>query len=252
MSLQRDQASVARGQKAQWNVSVWATSGSVTNVTLKLTTSPSSQKPVFSFGCNKNGTNSCTVGTVDSTSQPAQLQAQVAIAKTATSVNSVQLTVTGSGAGVSSDPKASVPISVTALKASASPSASSSTSSSSSAPGSASPGTTTTVPLPSAATSALPVGGLPFLNGSGSTLSPGGNASSLFPTLKPSSPGVPSAANQGGQPHSQPVADTLPAEASVTGAQYAGLGALAVAFILSVTRLSIRRRHAAKPGGGSR
>jgi hypothetical protein len=36
------------------------------------------------------------------------------------------------------------------------------------------------------------------------------------------------------------------------GAQYAGLGALAVAFILSVTRLSIRRRHAAKPGGGSR
>jgi hypothetical protein len=36
------------------------------------------------------------------------------------------------------------------------------------------------------------------------------------------------------------------------GAQYAGLGALALAFILSVTRLSIRRRRqAAKPGSGS-
>jgi hypothetical protein len=33
----------------------------------------------------------------------------------------------------------------------------------------------------------------------------------------------------------------------VVGAQYAGLGVLALAFILTVTRLSIRRRQPSKP-----
>lgn len=248
VSVQRDEASIARGQKAQWNVNVWAKGTTVANVTLKLTATPKGQKPVFSFGCPKEGTAACTFKSVDS--QPRQLQAQVAVARTATSVKSVQLTATGSGTRVSGA-KASVPIAVTAPRAGASGSASASgagsASSSSAAIG--------PVPPPSGATSPLPVGGLPFLNGSGATLapglSPGGNASSLFPTLNPSTGAgsLPTASDGGAR--TRPVADALPADASVMGAQYAGLGALALAFVLSVTRLSIRRRQAAAKSGST-
>lgn len=46
-----------------------------------------------------------------------------------------------------------------------------------------------------------------------------------------------------------PIANTaaLPEGAPIIGAQVAGLLALALAFVLAVTRLSIRRRPAAKP-----
>lgn len=108
----------------------------------------------------------------------------------------------------------------------------------------------TTVPQPSGVTSQLGVGKLPFLNGSGSALNPGGNASSLFPKLNPSSGSLPTLSGHGSA-RTRQVAEALPADASVMGAQYAGLAALALAFVLAVTRLSIRRRHAAKPGSGS-
>jgi len=181
------------------------------------------------------------MGTVDSTSKPAQLQAQVPIAKTATSVKSVTLAVTGNGTGVTTPAKASVPITVTAPGATASASASPSAAA-------APPSVTTTVPASAGAGTTLPVGALPFLNGSGSTLSPGGNASSLFPTLNPSA-GAQPPTGKSSSPRTRPVAETLPGDASVMGAQYAGLGALALAFVLSATRLSIRRRQAGKPGG---
>jgi hypothetical protein len=259
VSLQSDEASITRGQTAQWNVSVWATGGNVSKVKLQLSTSPSSQKPAFSFGCGTNRTASCTIGTVDSGSQQhTQLQAHVPVAKTATSVKSVQLTVTGSGTGINPNPAASVPIAVTAPRAASSPSGSSRASTPSSTTAPPSTGTTvgqpssvgTTVGQPSGVTSSLPVGGLPFLNGSGSALSPGGNASSLFPSLNPSTGSLPTVPGHG-NPRTRPVAEALPADASLEGAQYAGLGALALAFVLSVTRLSIRRRHASKPGSGS-
>jgi hypothetical protein len=243
VSLQSDEASITRGQTAQWDVSVWATGGNVSDVKLQLSTSPSSQKPAFSFGCGTNRTASCNIRTVYSGSQHTQLQAHVPVAKTATSVKSVQLTVTGSGTGVNPNPAASVPIAVTAPR----PAASTSGSSKDSTPP---PSVGTTVPQPSGVASSLPVGGLPFLNGSGSALSPGGNASSLFPSLNPSTGSLPTVPGHG-SPRTRPVAETLPADASLEGAQYAGLGALALAFVLSVTRLSIRRRHASKPGSGS-
>lgn len=234
VSAQRDEKSVPRGHTAQWNLSVWATGGNVGKVSLHLATSPSSQKPRFSYGCGKEGTNSCSVGTVDSGSAARQLQAQVPVAATATSVKSVKLTVTGLGTGVKPDPKAAVSIAVTApgtgAKAGSTPSAGA--------------GATPGIPSPAGVNSTLPVGGLPYLNGSGSgsTLSPGGNASSLFPTLHPGG-GAPGAS--GGGSRARMLADELPGNASLMGAQYAGLGALALAFVLSVTRLSIRRRRAA-------
>lgn len=237
VSLQRDEASVARGHSAQWNVSVWATGGNVANVVLQLVTSPSSQKPKFTFGCSKEGTNSCSLGTADSGSQHTQLQAQVPVAATAASVHSVKLTVTGKGKSVKTYPKASVPIGVTA------PTAASSTAGAGSA---SHPTPGTGVLTPAGVRSTLGVGGLPFVSATGAraalqpTLSPGGNASSLFPTLNPSGNSA-----QGGTSRIRSLADSLPGDASLMGAQYAGLVALALAFILSVTRFSIRRRQAA-------
>lgn len=242
--MQRDEASVARGHSARWNVTVWSTNGSVGNVVVKLTTSPSSQKPRFTAGCAKEGTNSCSLGTVHSDSQHTQLQAQVPIAATATSVKSVKLTATGSGTKLQAKPTASVPIAVTAPPASASASASATAGAGSAGPSTPGAGTLT----PAGVRSTLGAGGFPFVGAAGAqaglspAVSPGGNASSLFPTLNPSSSG-PNGPN--GVSRIRSAADSLPGDASLMGAQYAGLIALALAFILSVTRFQIRRRQAA-------
>jgi hypothetical protein len=99
-------------------------------------------------------------------------------------------------------------------------------------------------------TSPLPVGSLPTIAGTGSTsLSPGGNASGLFPTVNPSA--VPTPSPNPGQGSSNEVArrvansDAMPIGTPVIDAQLAGLAALGVAFMLTVTRLSIRRRPSA-------
>lgn len=222
---------------------MWASGGNVSKVVLHLATSPSSQKPKFSFGCSKEGTNSCSMGTVDSGSQHSQLQAQVPIAATATSVKSVKLTVTGTGSSLKTAPKASVPIGVTAPGAAAA-------SSTSAGAGASHPGVG--VLTPAGVRSTLGVGGLPFVSATGAraglqpSLSPGGNASSLFPTLNPSG-----RSGQGATSRIRSLGDSLPGDASLMGAQYAGLAALALAFILSVTRFSVRRRQAAaRPPAG--
>jgi hypothetical protein len=57
----------------------------------------------------------------------------------------------------------------------------------------------------------------------------------------------------GGKADARPVADTSALSegtSSVIGAQLVGLGALAVAFILAVTRLSVRKRSTPKPPTG--
>jgi hypothetical protein len=76
-----------------------------------------------------------------------------------------------------------------------------------------------------------------------------GNAANLFPTIGPSpgaSPG-PTAAAASAQPTKQntgPVSEASPAALGtpVFTAQVAGLIALGVAIMLTVTRLSVRRR----------
>jgi hypothetical protein len=241
-------------------VTVSAKNGSVTSVKLALTAGPKGLKPTFKSGCvdsstgdDENGKPSCTIGTVGSARQ---FTAQVPVAASATFVKSTaQLVVTGTGDNLSPGPQIASPVTVTAPSATASPSPSSSTGAAGTTGSAAPSGLGAAIPRPSAASSALPAGGFPFLGGGGSvpslnpggpSLTPGGNASSLFPTLNP---GAGSAGTT--SPRTRPVADTIPADASVMGAQYAGLGALVLAFVLSVTRLSLRRRQASAKNGSA-
>lgn len=242
MSVVRSQASIKRGQTASYVVSVWTTNGSASGVTLKLAATPSSQKATFALGCGSkdDGTATCDVGTVDSTSVTRQLEAQIAVASSASSVTSVKLTATGSATNLKTDPASDATVSVTAASSSspspsASPSASTSSSSDEDTAGD---------------DSTLPAGTLPSLNGSGSSYtSGGGNASGLFPTINPSSePSPSSGTNASDKLSAEPAADTstLPLGTPVVGAQIVGLGALAIACGLAVTRLSLRRRPAPK------
>jgi hypothetical protein len=159
---------------------------------------------------------------MDAKSAERQLQAESMVPVTASAVKSVRLTVIGSAASLPQDPRASATVTI---KGSAS----------------------VTQPTPSM--SPLPVGSLPDVSTTnpttGATLSPGGNASGLFPTLKPS-PSSSSNSKAALNTKARQAADTsaLPEGAPVVGAQLAGLAALLVAFVLAVTRFSIRRRPA--------
>ena len=206
--------------------------GSASNVSVALVAQPSSQQPTFTGGCAKgNGTAACTVSSV-SDKQPANLHAQIPVASGATSVASVKLTATASI--VTSvkwkPPSAAVTVAVTAA-ASASPAKSSA--------GGSLPQTT------------LPLGPIPNLNGVSSSLIGAGNASGLFPAIIPSAtpnspPGI---QPQGEKRNAEPVSDSSAlafGKPGLTG-QVAGLIALALAIMLTVTRLSLRKRFR-KPG----
>jgi hypothetical protein len=225
VTVQRSQSSVKPGQKAAYTVQVSTeNSGSAANVSVALAAQPSSQKPTFTSGCAKgDGTASCAVSSVTD-KQPANLHVQIPVASGATSV---KLTAT---AGIVTSvkwtpPSAAVTVAVTAPAASASP-AKSSASVSAEAP--------------------LPLGPIPNLNGVSSSLIGAGNASSLFPAIIPyatpnSSPGI---QPQGAKRNAQPVSDSSAlgfAKPGLTG-QVAGLIALALAIMLTVTRLSLRKR----------
>jgi hypothetical protein len=219
-------------------MSAWTTGGNVADAVLRLQAAPAGGgAPGFSFGCGKDdGTSSCDLGAVDAKSAPRQLQAQVTVPVSASTVKSVSLTVTGSTAHLTKAAKASATVAITAPPpATAAPPPSS---------GAAAGNPADNPPFPDTVTSPLPVGSLPGIPAVSPTLSPDGNASDLFPTLDP----TPAAG--AGQPapkaRTRPVADTsaLPEGAPVVGAQLAGLAALALAFVLAVTRLSIRRRPA--------
>ncbi|HEX9040961.1 MAG TPA: hypothetical protein VF838_08010 [Trebonia sp.] len=236
------QASSERGKQIGWTVNAWTTGATATAVAVKLRASPAaSGTPTFSFGCGtSDGTSSCDLGAVDPQSAHRQLQAQLTVPVTASAVKSVSLTVTGSAAQLPTAAKVSVTVAITAPKTS---------STTQPAPGSAPPGGVPPGPPsapapPGTLLSPLPVGSLPGLPpvgppvGPAPTQSQAGNAAGLFPTVNPSPTlGFPPAGE------ASRVADTsaLPEGASVVNAQLAGLAALAVAFVLAVTRLSIRR-----------
>lgn len=229
--MQPASSSIQRGQTALWTVTAWAQDGNVPDATVRLIAAPASLKPVFSFGCGSHdGSASCDLGALDAKSAQRQLQATIAVAASATTVTSVRLTAVASVAGLTKDPQVSATMSVTA----ASPAATNSADPSA-------PGSTTDV-------SPLTVGNLPYLPSASPVLSPGGNASGLFPAVTPSAD--PSTAKQDPE-KTQAIANTsaLPQEAPVVGAQLAGLGVLALAFLLAVARLSLRRRSAAAQSG---
>jgi hypothetical protein len=230
VSVQRAKASISRGQPAAYIVRVSTeNNGSAANVTVALAAQPSSLKPAFTSGCAKGeGTASCTVSSV-SDKQPVSLKAHIPVAASATSVTSVKLTATASVATTEkwTPPSAVETVAVTA--ASASPSSSPTGTS----PG-VSPGTT------------LPLGPIPNLNNVSSQLIGAGNASGLFPAINPSATPSPYPGSQapGGQRESRPVSGSSAiafVQPGLTG-QVAGLIALAVAILLTVTRLSLRKR----------
>jgi hypothetical protein len=241
------QASSERGTAAQWTVSAWTTGGNVTDAVLRLQAIPASGgAPGFSFGCGKDdGTPSCDLGAVDAKSAPRQLQARLTVPVSASSVKSVSLTVIGSTAHLAKDLKAAASVSITTPPPA--------TAGGNNPPEQLPPDQFPPDQFPPdqlppvTGTSPLPVGSLPNIPAVSPTLAPGGNASNLFPTLSPK-PGA-SSAPPAQKAHTRPVAETsaLPEGAPVVGAQLAGLAALALAFVLAVTRLSIRRRPASTP-----
>lgn len=233
------QTSIPRGHSAEWLVGVWATGANAAGTTVRLSAAPAGEKAAFSVGCGTNGTASCKLGAVNAGSTVRLLQARVAVPATATSVTSVRLTAVAGATNSVTDPRAAVTISVTAAGTVAVPAR--------------------ITPLGgSTGISLFPVGYLPFLKGTGATLSPGGDASGLFPALSPSA--GPSSSVRGPESGSAVAATfPLPKGQSVMDAQIAGLAVLALAIALGVTGLLFRRRHptprppaaaeAADPGG---
>ncbi len=236
MSVQGSAASVKRGQTASYVIQVSTENGSASDVMVAITSQPASQKPTFTSGCSKgDGTASCTI-TVVSDKQAAVLDAQVPVASGATAVKSVQLTATASVVTTTewTPPTAAATIAVTT--ASTSPAKTQS------------PGTSTGSQL-----DILPLGPIPDLNGIANAIIGAGNASDLFPKIAPSPAASPSpAATAHPKAHGGNAAPTANASALALGtpvltAQVIGLLALAFGIMLTVTRLSLRRR--ARPKG---
>jgi hypothetical protein len=217
------QASIPRGHSAEWIVGVWTTGANASGVSVRLSATPAGEKPAFSVGCASNGKASCSLGAVTAGATVRLLQARVAVPATATSVNSVRLTAIAGATNSVTDPQAGVTIGVTAA-------------------GTAAVAAQVTPLGGSTGISPLPVGYLPYLKGTGATLSPGGDASGLFPALTPSAD--PSVSVQGPAAGS-PVAETFPLakNESVMDAQIAGIAALTLAIALTVTGLLFRRGH---------
>ena len=199
-----------RGQAAQWEVGAWTEGGNLPDAKIALASTAGAGVPTFTFGCASGiGTSACDLGAVDSTSAQRLFQAEVTVPLTATTITAVSLTATGSAVGLVTAPSASASMIVLA------------------------PGT------PTGSTSPLSISsGLAFPSPS---VSPGGNAASLFPTLAP-----------GATERESPVANVsalgsgTPVGTEV--AEGAGLAALGVAMLLAITRVSLRRpapRHAA-------
>ena len=236
MTVERVQASVARGQSAAYIVQVSTSGGgSASHVTVALTSQPSSQKPLFTGGCgDSNGSASCPVSAV-SDKQAVTVHAQIPVASDATSVSSVKLTATASITTTAkwTPPAAAETIAVTAAKAS----------------GGGSPSSSNTPPAAPGTT--LPLGPVPNLNSVSSSLIGAGNAAGLFPAISPGATPSPSPGNGTDRRNAAPVPGSSAiafVQPGLTG-QVAGLIALAVAVLLTVTRLSLRRRFRSRKQG---
>lgn len=243
MSVQRSQSSVQRGKAADYVVEVGTEGGSASDVSVTLTAKPAGQKPTFSSGCaGGNGSASCAIASVTAKT-PVVLHAQIPVAPTATSVTSVTLTATATITTTATWTPPTAAETVTVTGPSASPS------------GKASSAKASTSPAQAATT--LPLGPYPNLNGltgsligmSKDSLIGAGNVSGLFPKIGPSATPTPAPASYplAGQ-STDPVSGTsaLAFGKPTLTAQVAGLIALAVAIMLTVTRLSVRRRSRSK------
>jgi hypothetical protein len=235
VSVQRLQSSIKRGQSATYDVNVSTINDSASGVTVALISQPTSQKPEFTSGCSKNGTASCTLASVTD-KQATDLKAQIAVASNASSVSSVKLTATASVTTTAkwTAPAADETTTVTAAAAAAAASA----------------GAKPDIVMP---LGPVPNLNVPDLNAEASLLIGAGNAAGLFPDITPSA--TPSASAAGASPSASrdagPVTEASPVAlgSPVATAQVAGLIALGLAIMLTVTRLSVRKRpRPGKPG----
>jgi len=230
VSVQRLQSSIKRGQSATYDVNVSTMNGSASGVTVTLTSQPTSQKPEFTSGCSKDGTASCTLASVTD-KQATDLKAQIAVASNASSVSSVKLTATASVTTTAkwTAPAADETTTVTAAAAAAAA------------------GAKPDIVMP---LGPVPNLNVPDLNAEASLLIGAGNAAGLFPDITPSA--TPSASAAGASPSASrdagPVTEASPVAlgSPVATAQVAGLIALGLAIMFTVTRLSVRKRP--RPG----
>jgi hypothetical protein len=247
MGITGTSASVKAGQSATFDLQVstenW-TPPIGAAVTIVLSAQPAGQGPVFTASSNcltpAQPAATCVVSAPGTT--PAQLQAQVPLNATA-SISSITLdaTVTISAMPLSPPLSVSQTMQVTAATAPQSTTSThtgtgSHSDTTSSAPGD--PGD------PGGTIATVPLGDIPSLTGPGSSSSliGAGNATGLFPAISPSATPAPSV-----QPlpraskkdtAAAPTASVLPFGTPVATAQVIGLIALAVAALLSLTRLS--------------
>ena len=236
MSVTPPATGITRGTSGTFTVAVWSENWTPTakdEVTVSLATQPAGEVATFTTACLAgNKTASCTIAAP--TSKHTVLQASVPVKANATTVDhvTVEAQANPAAAKLPDPPTASQTAQVTA--------AVTSSSSSSSAPTSPSPGTS------GVGAANVPIGPLPDLNNENSSLIGAGNAAGLFPQINPSaapSP-APGVGARAGNETADPAASTslLPLGMPVVTAQIIGLAALALAIMLAVTRLSLRRR----------
>ena len=220
VGVERAQGSIKHGQAAQWVVSAYATGAGTTNVSVGVSAAPAGQRASFDFGCSKqNGTAACELGTVNPGTPVHQVQAQIAVPATSR-VTAVRLTATVSADHLPARPQASVAVVVAA--------------------GAGAPNPVDYLTDPALRNASY----LPILSAGLSeartTLSPGGNAASLFPELVPGT-GSGSGPSNGTGSRARNAVALASSDLPVFGAQVTGLAALALALLLAaVPRLRVR------------
>ena len=225
VGLERVQASIKHGQAAQWVVSVYTTGADATNVSVGVSAAPAGQRGSFDFGCgSRNGTAACGLGQINAGARPRQVQAQIAVPATS-SATSVRLTAIVSADHLPVKPQASVTVMVAA------------------GAGAPTPPVNYLTDAVFRNASYLPVIGANLSKG-GTALSPGGNASGLFPELVP---GSQSQSPTGTASRARNTVALASAGLSVVNAQIAGVAALALALLLAAIPSLRRRLLAAVP-----
>jgi len=230
------------------------TPGDSDTLTVELGTNPASITPALTSQDGAVCTPAAKSPPVECTmpvpaKQPVALQVQVPVASSATSVSQVTLTATAvpATAKLADSLSASETAQVTAA-----PSAKHSSSATASTPPTRHDHSTAPLgPVGSGPFDLAQAPGLnvPGLNGVGSSVLGVGNAANLFPRISPSaSPSPPAGANGPKTANAAPPAKLalLPLGMPVMTAQVIGLLALGLAFLLALTRLSLRR-SAKKP-----
>lgn len=267
VTVQATASTVQPGQPAQYKIDVKPTGGTVDDVTVQISASPSSfPAPAFNVCSPGDGTQTCKLGTLGAN---AEVQAQDAVPGSASSGSSVTLTATVTGVASGSTTLGSVS-GIASVKVVAPPptstaptspppshhhghghhgghsghhSGSSGSNSNSSSNSNSNSGLGTSL-----GPSTVQTDKLAPLFGIGSTGS-GANPGNLFPTISPS-PGA-SGSGTGGSPgarsssrgpyHPTSVADVLPLNPRQMGGQVAGLIVLALGVIIAVVRVSLRK-----------